>query len=708
MSDSAPIESTSHPTSSARACTGFSLSRGGPTMRPAANEHSAPAVEVGSRASLFSAAGRAPKPTRAQDPDSSSMAVEDLYEDAPCGHLSLRADGEILRANRTLLSWTGYSAEELSGGKHFIDLLTAPGALLYETYCLPLLRSRGSLAEVALDLLCHDGTRLPILLSAGARVDASGASWFQIVIMNAPKRREYERELLSARTRAEEAAEELRIQRAIAERKMAEQDALLQAVGHMAAGDLETPIPIEASSELSSLALGLEGMRREILSQIRDMKERNIEILHLNAELRHQIEQRSRHLLDSMQSAMRDDPAEVGDASSEAITTLPRGTILANRYRIDAVLGRGAMGTVYEVERISDGRRYAAKVLSARPDSRAMARFAREALLLARLQHPNLIAIVDLDITTERMPYLVMELVHGKSLAELRHRYGDADFMLPVLGQIADALTTVHSAGIVHRDLKPANVLISVSSGGLPPTARLADFGISRLLDPDQAQQDSARPARVAHLTSDLEIQGTCAGGLDLTRDDPAQVAASRAAPAPLAVRQYEETLDVRGPLASDERPLDGLLTAPLSPTASTGAAWQSRPSDTLTQAGALVGTPLYMAPELLRGAKLAQPSSDIFSFGLMAYEVLTGTLPFAEPPMILVARDRSKLRFEPLDAACPGLPPELARLLERCLVVDPALRPTADALSRAFGALQIKPWMAPAPAPVAPAEEGL
>jgi serine/threonine protein kinase len=131
----------------------------------------------------------------------------------------------------------------------------------------------------------------------------------------------------------------------------------------------------------------------------------------------------------------------------------------------------------------------------------------------------------------------------------------------------------------------------------LPPAARLADFGISRLLDPDQAQSDSARPVRVAHLASELEMRGTCADGLDLTCDDPAQVAASYESPEPPSVRAYEVTLDARGPLADDERPLDGLLAAPLSPIAATGADWQSRPSDTLTQAGALVGTPLYMAP---------------------------------------------------------------------------------------------------------------
>jgi serine/threonine-protein kinase len=138
-------------------------------------------------------------------------------------------------------------------------------------------------------------------------------------------------------------------------------------------------------------------------------------------------------------------------------------------------------------------------------------------------------------------------------------------------------------------------------------------------------------------------------------------------------------------------RLVDGLLEAPAAPpsTASDGVSLRKSPSDTLTQAGALVGTLLYMAPELLGGANLAQPRSDIFSFGVMAYEVLTGTLPFEEPALVMAARSRGLLRVEPLDTMCPGLAPALARLLERCLSLDPATRPTAIALSEALGKIQ-------------------
>ena len=613
---------------------------------------------------------------------------EELYEEAPCGYVSVLPHGEIVRVNRTLLSWTGHTAEELCAGKRFPALLTAPGALLYESYCVPLLRTRGSIGEVALDLLCRDGTRLPVLFSAVAMKGSSGdPCLFRIVILNSPKRREYERELLQARTQAEEAAEQLRIQREAAERKVAEQDSLLQAMGRMADGDLETPILIEPESGLVSLARGLDRMRQNILNQIREMKESNAEIRRLDTELLHQIEQRSRVLLEAMQAAM-DNGASLKESSrpAEGLSLLSAGTVLANRYRVEGILGRGAMGIVYEVERLSDCRRFAAKVLSVRPDHRAMARFAREALLLSRLQHPHLISIVDLDVTPDRVAYMVMELVYGKSLAELRGRFRDRDFMLPVLHQVADALTAVHAAGIVHRDLKPANVLIAVSADGVRGTARLADFGISRLLDLVQGAPESAAPAPVEITMKSLEARS---GRHEETIAAPDTVDTVAAAP---AQERPDVTLDVLRRPGDLTPATDDASTAVLAKRPSPGPAEAkppSRSSDGVTQAGALVGTPLYMAPELSGGTSRAQPPSDIFSFGVMAYEVLTGALPFDEPPMLLLDRGRGKLPVKPLGAMCRGISPLLARLLERCLAVEPDARPTAVELVEAFSKVQ-------------------
>ena len=96
---------------------------------------------------------------------------EQIYEDAPCGYVSTRPDGVIVRANRTFLALTGFHADELTDKRRFSTLLTKPGALLYETHCAPLLRLRGSVSEIALDIVGRDGEPLPVLLNARVKCD---------------------------------------------------------------------------------------------------------------------------------------------------------------------------------------------------------------------------------------------------------------------------------------------------------------------------------------------------------------------------------------------------------------------------------------------------------------------------------------------------------------------------------------------------------
>jgi serine/threonine-protein kinase len=103
--------------------------------------------------------------------------------------------------------------------------------------------------------------------------------------------------------------------------------------------------------------------------------------------------------------------------------------------------------------------------------------------------------------------------------------------------------------------------------------------------------------------------------------------------------------------------------------------------SPELTQTGAIVGTPLYMAPELVHGARDAEPSADVFSFGVMAYELLAKDLPFASPPVMERLAGRLAPTPKPLRAQRPELPVELAALVDRCLADAPVGRPTAKEL---------------------------
>lgn len=133
--------------------------------------------------------------------------AQDLYEHAPCGYLSTLTDGVIVRANSTLLAWTGYTRPELLGGCRFLDLLTIGGRIFHETHFAPLLRMQGFVREIAFDLRRQDGATMPVLVNAVTRPKSDRVPEIvRITIFDATDRRRYERELLFARQRAEDLA----------------------------------------------------------------------------------------------------------------------------------------------------------------------------------------------------------------------------------------------------------------------------------------------------------------------------------------------------------------------------------------------------------------------------------------------------------------------------------------------------------------------
>ena len=142
--------------------------------------------------------------------------LQDLYENAPCGYLSLHTDGRIFKANLTFCRWTGYTQAELNG-KRLHDFLNIAGRIFYETHFAPLLRMQGFFNEVALDLVKKDGERFPVLVNAAERRDAEGrAQFIRLTVFNATDRRLYERELLAAR-------DELKALNATLERRVAKE-----------------------------------------------------------------------------------------------------------------------------------------------------------------------------------------------------------------------------------------------------------------------------------------------------------------------------------------------------------------------------------------------------------------------------------------------------------------------------------------------------
>jgi serine/threonine-protein kinase len=183
-------------------------------------------------------------------------------------------------------------------------------------------------------------------------------------------------------------------------------------------------------------------------------------------------------------------PPAVMDAVTVPRASAPAGalqpdTVLRDTYRIVRFIERGGIGEVYEARHARLAGRYAVKVLSARAaaDPAALARFRREAEITSGLQHPNIVQVIDFDQTPAGEPYLVMEFLVGRDLAEHLKQTGPLALpaVLGIVEPIVSALAAVHERGIVHRDLKPKNVFLQEAAGGGGTTVKLLDFGLSKV-----------------------------------------------------------------------------------------------------------------------------------------------------------------------------------------------------------------------------------
>jgi sigma-B regulation protein RsbU (phosphoserine phosphatase) len=171
--------------------------------------------------------------------------LQDLYENAPCGYLSIQTDGRIFKVNTTFSTWIGFPSEQLLC-KRLHDLLNVAGRIFYETHFVPLLRMQGFFNEVALDLITREGKRLPALVNAAERRDTEGRHLFtRLTIFNATDRRRYERELLEARAAAETANKKLQEANAVIEASLLDEretaalrEQFIAVLGH----DLRNPL----------------------------------------------------------------------------------------------------------------------------------------------------------------------------------------------------------------------------------------------------------------------------------------------------------------------------------------------------------------------------------------------------------------------------------------------------------------------------------
>ena len=159
------------------------------------------------------------------------------------------------------------------------------------------------------------------------------------------------------------------------------------------------------------------------------------------------------------------------------------GRVIDGRYRIDRVLGQGGMGAVFVAEHLTLAKPVALKIILPQlaGDAELAQRFAREAMVSAKLEHPHVASALDYGTLAEGGAYLVMQLARGRGLRAWLHGRADPRTAIAIGAQIADALGAAHAHGIVHRDLKPENVIVEERDGGLH--ARVLDFGIARVAD---------------------------------------------------------------------------------------------------------------------------------------------------------------------------------------------------------------------------------
>jgi serine/threonine protein kinase len=177
---------------------------------------------------------------------------------------------------------------------------------------------------------------------------------------------------------------------------------------------------------------------------------------------------------------------------------------IVGSYRIINFLGQGGMGFVYRVEHTIMQKELALKVLRQRGPANEWRRFQTEAQAIARLDHPNIVKIYDMNQTDDGMPYYTMDLLLGQSLADyiVSRTYLPLAEALPIFRQVASGLAYAHDHGIIHRDIKPANIMLLAGKAQSPneratPVVKIVDFGIAKLTNQDNEVQGVTKPGEI-------------------------------------------------------------------------------------------------------------------------------------------------------------------------------------------------------------------
>src|SRR3954471_3003413 len=275
------------------------------------------------------------------------------------------------------------------------------------------------------------------------------------------------------------------------------------------------------------------------------------------------------------------------------------GVVIGGKYRLEAEIGRGSMGTVYRAVHVTLGQRVAIKLISAEhlQSTEARKRFAVEAKAAAKLRSRHVVQVYDDGETSEGNPYIVLEYLEGETLEQRLERDHDVPLAdaVRIVAHVGRALARAHAQGIVHRDLKPANIfLVKNDDDEAGWIAKVLDFGIAKL---EQGES------------------GT-------------------------------------------------------------------------TQAGTVLGTPLFMSPEQVRGASSVDHRADLYSLGMCLFRMLTGDYAYYSPNYSDILIAICTLPLPQLREKAPWVPETVEPWFQRACAKEPLERfQSADEMTEALQA---------------------
>lgn len=396
------------------------------------------------------------------------------------------------------------------------------------------------------------------------------------------------------------------------------------------------------------------------------------------------------------------------------------GQTLDSKYKIEKELGKGGMGTVYLATHVGTERPVAVKVIASEFMQRQefIERFRREARAAGRLRHPNVVNVTDFGFaqaSSGTVAYLVMEYLDGCTLGEIleEEKRLPLSWTIDILEQVCSAVEEAHRQGIIHRDLKPDNIWLEPNQRG-GYTVKVLDFGIAKLEEQINDAFEFAQLNFPTTPTGNLNRNQTVAeqsptNTLAEKRNhtffsESATVALGKNLNAPNSeagtLIQPLEAIDSESgtqilpasnpPLVSSEE-ADSIGTKILPASSENATKLISEQFETdkslahnsataeLTRVGAVLGTPLYMSPEQCRGEKLS-PRSDVYSLGIIAYQMLAGKTPFSgDYKAVMKAHEES----QPPSFEAKRVPKKIKNAINLALAKTPEQRPpTAQAFA--------------------------